>query len=69
MLCASWWSRKYQFFGCWFDLTEIQLAIYCAKGKHTNHYYTRVSLLRGRRGCDHMVVGLATSFAISAYHH
>jgi len=24
---------------------------------------------RGRRGCDHMVVGFTTTYAISAYHH
>ena len=27
--------------------------------------YTR----RGRRGCDRMVVGFTTTYAISAYHH
>ena len=24
---------------------------------------------RGRRGCDRMVVGFTTTYAISAYHH
>jgi len=27
------------------------------------------NLYRGRRGHDHMVVGLTTTYAISAYHH
>jgi hypothetical protein len=26
-------------------------------------------LVRGHRGCDHMVVGFITTYAISAYHH
>jgi hypothetical protein len=25
--------------------------------------------IRGRRGCDRMVVGFTTTYAISAYHH
>jgi hypothetical protein len=27
------------------------------------------AISRGRRGCDHMVVGFITTCAISAYHH
>jgi len=30
----------------------------------TNHFTPR-----GRRGCDRMVVGFTTTYAISAYHH
>jgi hypothetical protein len=25
--------------------------------------------LEGRRGCDHMVIGFTTTYAISAYYH
>jgi len=28
-----------------------------------------ISVTRGRRGCDHMVVGFTTTCAISVYHH
>jgi len=32
-------------------------------------YLQDLKLQRCRRGCDHMVVGFTTTYAISAYHH
>jgi len=35
-------------------------------------YYSRsltFILLRGRRGCDRMIVGFTNTYSISAYHH
>ena len=30
---------------------------------------TKLYALKGRRGCDHMLVGFTTTCAVSAYHH
>jgi hypothetical protein len=32
-------------------------------------YYFYLNGVRGRRGCDRMIVGFTTTCAISAYHH
>jgi hypothetical protein len=36
---------------------------------HNNKCIKNIKLRRGRRGCDRMVVGFTTTYAISAYHH
>jgi hypothetical protein len=43
--------------------------------ENVQHYYNAIVdvvyllISRGRRGCDHMVIGFPTTCAISAYHH
>jgi len=42
---------------------------YTMKKYVQSHLANWISLERGRRGRDHMVVGVTTTYAISAYHH
>jgi hypothetical protein len=36
---------------------------------HLSMYRTTINKVRGCHGCVHMVVGLTTTYGISAYHH
>jgi len=50
-------------------LTEVHLKKSFGQHSHANKTKRLHSILGGSRGRDHMVVGLTTTYAISAYQH
>jgi hypothetical protein len=73
--CDCWWHLKAS------RITELTASSFykythnpCKWTLHnsfysTNHRWRITNDIKDRRGCDHMVFGFTTAFAISAYHY
>jgi hypothetical protein len=73
-VCTSWLNIELR--SCFFCYklnkkclkNKVQTTVDRQIIKNHHNLYTCI-LSRGRRGCDRMVVGITTTYAISAYHH